>query len=247
MRIELGATVRTLDGKMAGKVSQLDVDPSKRTLDSFIVHTGLLGEDLIVPVDDIARVDPDDTIHLKITTTQLRALPQLFVAPFVRDESWRPEGEIPLYQMTLQGVSPITAGGLSAPTTSLGQQLDPVNPATGAFIGITDTSLDVATITSSLPDNEFGITHGTRVVTADGHHVGKVHELRVTDEGALDGLVIATGLFHTHRYYIAFTEVRDAGSDEVRLRMTAAQLEEFERASRSAAGDTTGDTTKEPG
>lgn len=238
MRIELGAGVRTLDGKTAGKVSQMDVDPSKQTLDSFVVHTGLLGEDLIVPVDDIARVDPDDTIHLKITTEQLRALPQLFVAPFVRDEARIPENDMSLYQMTPQSIPPITTSGLSAPMTSLGQQLDPVNPASGAFIGIADTSLDVATTASSLPDNEFGITGGTRVVTADGHHVGKVHELRVTEEGALDGLVVATGIFHTHRYYIAFKEVRDADSEEVRLRMTAAQLEDFERASRPAVDGT---------
>lgn len=233
MRIELGAAVWTHDGKMAGKVRQLDVDSSKQTLDSFVVHTGLLGEDLIVPVGDIERVDADDTIHLKITTEQLRALPQLFVARFARDSTEIPEDEISHNQLAPESALPMSAGGMLTPMTPVGQQFEPGN---SPFYGTADTGENLMTTASSLPDNEFGITRGTRVVTADGHHVGKVHELRVTDEGALRGLIIATGLFRTHHYYIPFKEVQGADSEEVRLRMTAAQVEELERMMRPDAG-----------
>lgn len=218
MRIELGAHVWTQDGKEAGKVSQLVVDPSQQTLDSFVVHTQWMGQDLIVPIRNIERVDADDTIHLTITDERFRALPQYFVTEFVSNPS-----------AAGQSIMPASSFDIGA-RTSVGYQFD---PSGGPLIGIKDPTGEVYTTASSLSDNEFSVSKGTHVMSVDGHHVGSVHELSVTDEGKLRGLVVTSGHIMKHQHLVPINEIGDADTDAVYLRMTAAEFQHLEQMSQS--------------
>lgn len=219
MRIELGAHVKTQDGKAAGKVSKLIVDTSKETLDSFVVHTQWMGNDLTVPIRDVERVDEDDTIHLSITEEQFLKLPQYFVEKFVTNGSSQVG-----YEGAGLGMRPLSTPGLGD-TTSVGQQWE---PGSGPFIGYVDMSSSVVTTQSSLSENEFAITKGAKVISGEGHHVGNVHELSVTDEGKLRGVVVISGHFLKHQHFIPIEDVDDADSSAVYLRMSAADFQRLE-------------------
>ncbi len=221
MRIELGAQVRTQEGTTAGKVNRLVLGSDGHTLDSFVVHTQWMGQKLIVPIRDVARVDADDTIHLTITEAQCLSLPQYFETDFSMDNpsSWEES------QFSSQGAGMgITAA--STPShggeTSLGQEYD---AAGGSLIGMGNVGSSTIRAESTLEEGEFGITKSTRVVSKDGHHVGNVHELSVTDDGKLTGLIVTSGHIVTHRHAVPIENVEDADPDEVRLRITAAEFQ----------------------
>lgn len=207
MHIELGAHVWTQEGKVAGKVSKLIVNTDQQTLDSFVVHTQWMGQDLIVPIRDVARVDTDDTIHLTLTDERFRELPQYFVANFVTPGT--------------SGTHPMSTPGLGE-TTNVGQQWDPSSAPLISYVNMTST---VVTTQSSLFENEFGITKGTKVLAGDGSHVGHVHELSVTDEGKLRGILVISGHIITHQHFIPIEDVADADSSAVYLRMSPADFQ----------------------
>ncbi len=229
MRIELGAHVWTHEGKPAGKVSRLVVDTSQQTLDSFVVHTQWMGQDVIVPIQRVERVDADDTIHLSITEEQFRELPQYFVTEFVTGNPTDVQQEMYDFEGAGRAMLPLSAPGLGEPT-SIGMQNEPEN---APLIGITSMDSNIVTTQSSLSDNEFGVTRGTKVISVDGHHVGHLHELSVTDEGTLRGLIVTTGHIVKHQHFIPIAEVGDADSDAVYLRMTAAEFQNLEQVGES--------------
>lgn len=218
MHIELGAHVLTQDGKTAGKVSKLIVDTSKGMLDSFVVHTQWMGNDLTVPISKVERVDADETIHLAIAEEQFLQLPQYFVEKFVTNS---PTSGTEDYNGAGRGMMPLSTPGLGD-TTSVGQEW---TPGSGPFIGYVDMSSSVVTEQSSLSENEFGITKGTKVLAGDGSHVGNVHELSITDEGKLRGIVVTSGHLLKHQHFIPIEDVDDADSSAVYLRMSVADFQ----------------------
>lgn len=218
MHIELGAHVWTHEGHEAGKVRLLIVDPSQQTLDSFVVHTQWMGQDLIVPFRDVEQVDADDTIHLTVTDEQFRALPTYVDTEFVSGGS--SYGTAYGYGGAVHRIDMSSAGG------SYGSQFD---YASGPLIGITDFNSSVVTSESSLSEKEFGIAKGTKVISADGHHIGAVHELGVTDEGKVRDFEVTSGHILKRTQLIPVTYVEKADADAVYLRITAAEVQELAR------------------
>jgi sporulation protein YlmC with PRC-barrel domain len=218
MHIELGAHVWTHEGHEAGKVKQLIVDPSQQTLDAFVAHTQWMGQDLIVPFRDVERVDADDTIHLTITDEQFRALPPYVDTEFVSGGS--SYGTAYGYGGGMRRIDMAPGGG------SFGSQFD---YSSGPLIGMTDLSSSVVTTQSSLSETEFGIAKGTKVISADGHHIGTVHEVGVTDEGKVRDFEVTSGHILKRVQLIPVTYVEKADADAVYLRITAAEVQELER------------------
>jgi sporulation protein YlmC with PRC-barrel domain len=217
MHIELGVHVWTQEGKEVGKVSKLVVDTDAQTLDSFVVHTQWMGNDLTVPMDKVERVDADETIHLTIAEEQFLQLPQYFVEKFVTNSA-SPGMED--YDGASRGMMPLSTPGLSG-STPVGQEW---TPGSGPFIGYVDMSSSVVTEQSSMSENEFGISKGTKVLAGDGSHVGNVHELSVTDDGKLRGLIVTSGHIIKHQRFIPMEEVADADSSAVYVRLSASDF-----------------------
>src|SRR5687767_14720766 len=51
---------------------------------------------------------------------------------------------------------------------------------------------------SNLADTDVWIGHGAEVVGADGHRLGRVHDVLFDDAGALTGVVVRAGVYHRH-------------------------------------------------
>ena len=125
MHIELGAHVWTQEGKVAGKVSKLVVDTDAQTLDSFVVHTQWMGQDMIVPLTSVERVDADDTIHLAITEEHFRELPQYFSTAFVTSDPSEMEGVMYNEETAVRGMLPLSSPGLGASNLDSGSSMIP--------------------------------------------------------------------------------------------------------------------------
>src|SRR5919205_4225233 len=78
MRVELGAKVRTADGKDVGTIDRLIVDPSNNEIKAAVIHKGMiLPRDVEVPLSAIER-GSDGSVQLTYTADQVDHLPEFF-------------------------------------------------------------------------------------------------------------------------------------------------------------------------
>jgi sporulation protein YlmC with PRC-barrel domain len=77
MRVDLNAKVQTRDGKDAGTVEQVIVDPATSEVTDFVISTGmLLGRDIMLPRSVLEQASRDgETIVLDITKEELDEMP----------------------------------------------------------------------------------------------------------------------------------------------------------------------------
>lgn len=78
MRMDLGAKVRTSDGRDAGRIERAVYDPDTQSVTKFLVSTGgLLGYEVLVPREDLERATTDgDVVVLDLTKEQLESMEQ---------------------------------------------------------------------------------------------------------------------------------------------------------------------------
>ncbi len=91
MRIDIGAGVRTGDGKDAGTVHKVIIDPEQDKVTHLVVRTGLLFRRLIVvPLDKVGRANRLE-VNLQVSEQELNQMPD-----FVHTEyAAPPEGWVP--------------------------------------------------------------------------------------------------------------------------------------------------------
>ena len=76
MNIEIGASVRTRDGKRVGEVHRVLIDLDDNSVTGIVVLKGrLLSRDILVPLDFIDRVE-DDEVVLTLDENELDQLPE---------------------------------------------------------------------------------------------------------------------------------------------------------------------------
>jgi sporulation protein YlmC with PRC-barrel domain len=76
MRIEIGAPVRTRDGKHVGEVHRVLVDLDDESVTGIVVLKGrVLSRDILVPIDFIDRVE-GDAVVLTLDEDELEQLPE---------------------------------------------------------------------------------------------------------------------------------------------------------------------------
>jgi uncharacterized protein YrrD len=76
MRLEIGAPVRTRDGKHVGEVHRVLIDLDDESVAGIVVLKGrLLSRDILVPLDFIDRVDGDEVV-LTLNEDELDQLPE---------------------------------------------------------------------------------------------------------------------------------------------------------------------------
>jgi sporulation protein YlmC with PRC-barrel domain len=76
MKIEIGAPVRTRDGKRVGEVHRVLIDLDDNSVTGIVVLKGrLLSRDILVPLDFIDRVEDDDVV-LTLDENELDQLPE---------------------------------------------------------------------------------------------------------------------------------------------------------------------------
>src|ERR671933_442313 len=78
MRVELGARVRTTDGKDVGTIDRLIVDPSNNEIKAAVIRKGIiLPRDVEVPLSTI-EPGPNGSVQLTYTADQVDQLPEFF-------------------------------------------------------------------------------------------------------------------------------------------------------------------------
>ncbi len=165
MRVDLDAKVQTNDGREAGSVQRVVIDPRTNEVTDFVVNTGgLFGNDVLVPRQHLENATPNgDALRLNLTKEDLEHLPA--------------------FDPTQYGEPPVgwTAPGLGYPFSGL------LLPS--SYL----PAVNIPETVGSLSD-EFTIAKGTQVYDLRDEEVGVVDDVRIdASSGQLLGLVIRAG------------------------------------------------------
>jgi sporulation protein YlmC with PRC-barrel domain len=169
MRVDLDAKVHSSDGEELGSVERAVFDPTSKQVRELVVTTGgLLGRDVLVPVEALEQGGPGgDRIVLKLSKAEAEALPPFVEAGYMAPPpGWVPPGDLGLaygsYLWPAAGAAPMTAA--SVPT-------DPTQKS-----------------------DAFTIGKGAVVMEAGGEDVGVVDDVRFeASTGELEGFVLRIG------------------------------------------------------
>ena len=221
MRIELGATVRTADGEDVGTIDQLVMDSNKQAVTYFILRTGrFFNHDYVVPFDSIASEDDDNTLNVVFTAAQLRQLPEYEEANFAIAE--HPADTELRYLIPATDMGAMLPAGPSGRGTPAGTIFE----AGGEnFISVQDSTDEMVIRRSNLPEWDYRIGRGTKVVTRDDHTVGAFHETDVDADGRPQVIVIATGHLHRGHSRIPISLVRSADAEQILLDLTKGEYD----------------------
>jgi sporulation protein YlmC with PRC-barrel domain len=192
MRIDLDARVRTSDGREAGSVQRVILDPSTNQIEAFVVSTGGLGgHDVVVPHADLAAASDDgDAVRLSLSKDELERLepfaPEQFMAPPV---GWMapplfgyPENAY-VWPASYAGTAPVAAGAYA------GAAVGGTRPDTEA-----ETAPTGAAAASAGEVGDIDVPKGTPVFDRNGEDVGVVDDVRFdNDTGQLMGFVVRAG------------------------------------------------------
>src|SRR5438067_9180068 len=113
MRVELGARVRTTDGKDVGTIDRLIVDPGNNEIKAAVIRKGvILPRDVEVPLSAL-EPGPDGTIRLAYTADQVDQLPEFFEGNYTATP---PAGYMPPAGYPIGGIYwPMNYGLFAAP------------------------------------------------------------------------------------------------------------------------------------
>jgi sporulation protein YlmC with PRC-barrel domain len=167
MRIDLDARVVSSDGKELGSVQRAVFDPQRQEVTQLVISTGgLLGRDVLVPIEQVAGARPDgDAIQLTLDRASVERL-----------ETFVPEQYgMPPAGWIYPGAYGFGAyGGFVWPMP----YVPPPQPAPGV----------------SPHDQEATIAKGATVMARGGEDVGVVDDIRVEGRrGELQGFVLRIG------------------------------------------------------
>ena len=186
MRVELGARVRTVDGKDVGTIDRLVVDPSNNEIKAAVIRKGLiLPRDVEVPLSAIER-GPHSSVQLTYTADQVDQLPEFFDSSYTATP---PVGYVPPADYPTVGIYwPIGYGVFATPPL----------PETAVSTG--NAALDrEAKETLERQDLENAVIgEGSDVVDRDGEKVGEVARLVFDPDGhRLTSIVVRKGFIFT--------------------------------------------------
>jgi uncharacterized protein YrrD len=214
-RADLGARVRTSDGKDVGVVDKLIFDPAIERVRAVAIRRGLiLHRDVEIPVDDL-RAGPGGELRLNRTADQVADLP-----PF--DES--SYGSPPLDYVAPVGIPSV---GLAWPV-GIGPGLSPDAPEPGLDARVREEI--ASTLYARDLENEV-VGEGSTVRSRDGEKVGEVHRIAFEAEtGRVQSLVVRRGFLVTEDVELPASAIASVGDGVVSLNLDASTLRRPERA-----------------
>jgi hypothetical protein len=225
MEIDFGAKVRSADGKEIGSVGHIVVDSNTKAIVAFMLRGNRNDSgDTIVPIELAQHSDPDGTIHLSCPAEEVKGFPDFEVDKFVVHEDaaktqWN-------YLVPTGMMNSMTAA------SSFGGSVEGIrayDPGGDSFFGVQDpTNQEIATW-SNLPDWDYRVGKGAKIVTRDDHTVGTLHGVNVGEDGMPQGITVTTGHLHHTHHYIPIALIRSADSEQVLLNMTRDEYREKEK------------------
>jgi uncharacterized protein YrrD len=207
MEFRQDAPVRTADGKTAGHIDRVVLDPRTKEVTHIVVRKGLLfTEDRVVPISLIASADEDE-VTLRQDAGDLETLPLFEETHYVGlPEEEPPDTEVVPLAPPLYWYPPIT-GGLS-PLYSW-----PLYPVEAE---------------ENIPPGTVALKEGASVVTLDGERVGRVARI-ITEHEAdrVTHLIISSGLVLRQEKIIPVSWLTQIDEDEVHLAVSQDILDQL--------------------
>jgi uncharacterized protein YrrD len=201
MQFNQRASVVTLDGKGAGHIDRVVIDPKTKEITHLVIQRGLLQkEDLVVPINAVtSEREGELTLHLQ--SSELEFLPAFEEEHYV------------LVDENQSGDTPSTISLSPAyPGVSLGL------PATGPKY-VAETHLNI-------PDNTVALKEGAKVIARDNKEVGHVAQiLTSTPADQVTHFLVVKGLLVKEHRLIPVRWVDRLADDEVNLAVNSSTVE----------------------
>jgi hypothetical protein len=231
MEIAFDANVRGADGQHVGTVGHIVVDSMTKSIAAFVLrgdhaHRG----DPIVPIELVESADADGTLHLSCPAADVAHFSEFEQDKFVVHED--------AAHTQWNYLVPTGAGGTVVPAASFGgsvQGIRAYDPGGDSFFGVEDPTNQEITTWSNLPEWDYRVGRGAKIVTRDDHTVGTLHGVDIGEDGKPLGIDVTSGHLHHTRHYIPIAHVRSADSEQVLLNLTRDEyrMKEKEFTSRS--------------
>lgn len=223
MEVQLGAAVRTAEGRDAGSVDKLIVDPSNGRVRAIVVRKGrLFPDDVEVPVG-MLRPGEGSQVLLDCPAERFKDLPRFREAEYTElpPEMPPPVGYAAEGVLWPVGYGVYPDAGLPIPPTA-GEGFDRgYDQATRAEI---DTIQREHALSNAVVDE------GSDVYSREGEKVGEVHSLSF-DTGTREPteLVVRQGFLFKHDFSLPASAIDSVDDDRVTLNLTREEIEQHVR------------------
>lgn len=218
MEFQAGVAVRTADGRDAGKLERVVIDPRQKKVTHLIVSKGgLLSRDRVVPVDAVDTARREE-IRLRAEVRDLELMPEYEEVHYVlaSEAEWNRDN--------------LAGGDFSAATPPAGHAIPGLYWYPPPFMGDANQNLAinlpragaaargyVTETRRNIPDEDVPLKEGARVLGLDGEHVGNVERVFTDREARATHLLLSKGLLLKSRKVVPMDWVLDVGEAEVRL------------------------------
>lgn len=194
MELKDGTSVFTNDGKTAGRLRQVVIDPQNKVVTHIVIEKGFLfTEDKVVPVDYVVSAT-EERIELKCSGQDVDEMSPLHF------ESSYPEQEgadqpLPYYQVV-----------------------------GGAFINPVIMPVMPIEVRRTISADLVALEEGADVTSEDDEHLGSVERyFTVAGEDLVDHFIVSGGILNKTRKSVKVDWVKAIYDDEIRLGITAEQ------------------------
>ncbi len=203
MQFNQNESVFTADGKDAGHIDRVVIDPQTNEVTHLVVRKGLLfTNDKVVPVEHVMP-GPQGQIALQLDSRQLSELPDFAETQYVTVD----EGK-----------------GNGSPSTVIAYPPYPGGPPLQSNFGprvVRETHLNI-------PDDTVALKEGARVVSLDGKEVGHVEQVLTSPPGDhVTHFLISKGLLVKERRLIPVGWADRLAADEVHLTIQSSTVEKL--------------------
>ncbi len=178
MQFNQNGSVFTADGKAAGHISRVVIDPQTKEVTHLVIRLGfILTTDKVVPVEQVT-VGPERQVALQLDSQQLANLPDFAETQYVMVEDGK---------------------GTDSPSTVISYPPYPGGSPMQSSFGprvVRETHLNI-------PDDTVALKEGARVVSDDGKEVGHVEQVLTSPPGdRITHFLISKGLLVKERRLI---------------------------------------------
>lgn len=201
MQIEIGTPVFTLDGKQAGTLDRVVVEPGTNEITHLVVEKGFLfTRDKVVPMDMVG-MSTEEKIDLRVDSNELEQLPDFLDVEYVparSDPATRPTSAI------------------AAKEKIRSLYLFPRVGTFGPFA--THSATHYARQTENIPEGTVPLKENAEVIARDKEHVGNVERiLTAPQEDRATHIVISEGLFLKERKIVPTRWIKTVLTDKIHL------------------------------
>jgi len=210
--VNIGAHVKSSDGKKLGSIERLIYHPDNNRVHGFLLAKGHFSTNKIVAAGQVAGTDADGVV-LKLDAHQAEQLPN-----FVQEQMLRAPGDL-TYQGRWGAQVELAGTGDKWVMRAPGSDLSTTN-SNSLFMMAPIGTLETENL-DNLPEDSILLSEGTEVVGSDGKKVGHVDEVFVDGERGITGFLVKAGHLFTHDIRVPMSYVAGISHVHVRLNIAA--------------------------